>query len=78
MRKQLRSVTPRPKDFLDFWQKTLAELKAIPFALTRERMSTRDSAQPRLEHISFDSLWRARIHGYFLRPANGEDRPLVG
>ncbi len=77
MRKQLRSVTPRPKDFLDFWRGTLEELDDVPFDLTRERISSCESPEPRLEHISFRSLRGERIHGYFLQPTNGADSPLV-
>ncbi|MGI9331710.1 MAG: acetylxylan esterase [Gammaproteobacteria bacterium] len=77
MRKRLKSVTPRPKDFLDFWQKTRDELQEVPIGLEREPMSLDDPSELRLEHISFDSLMHGRIHGYFLRPANDGGCPLV-
>lgn len=77
MRKQLRSVTPRPRDFLAFWLGTLDELEGVPFGLARERMNACEPGEPSLEHIAFDSLMHARIHGYFLRPANSAHRPLV-
>lgn len=77
MRKQLRSVTPRPRDFRDFWRLTLEELGDVPFGLTRECTSDGGSADPTLEHISFNSHCGARIHGYFLQPANGKECPLV-
>ncbi len=77
MRKQLRSHTPRPRDFLEFWQTTLDELEGVPVALTRERADSNGAGEPTLEHISFDSLWGMRISCYFLHPTNGEDRPLV-
>jgi len=77
MRKQLRSVTPRPRDFQDFWQGTLEEIDDVPFGLTRECVSAFGSTDPRLEYISFNSLWGERIHGYFLQPADGKDCPLV-
>lgn len=73
MRKQLRSFTPRPKDFSDFWRKTLQELDDVPFGLTREAVGSGGSTEPSLEHIAFDSLWGGRIHGYFLKPAGGQD-----
>lgn len=77
MRKQLRSVTPRPKDFLRFWRKTLDALEAVPIRLERVQSGDRDEGDLSLEHIAFDSLCNARIRGYFLRPPMGEECPLV-
>ncbi len=77
MRKQLRSLTPRPRDFLEFWSATLRELEAVPFGLARERADAVDSAGLHLEDIAFDSLWGGRIHGYFLHSPNGSDAPLI-
>lgn len=77
MRKQLRSVTPRPKDFLRFWQKTLAALDVVPVRLEREAAGGCDQSRLRFEHIAFDSLCNARIRGYFLRPPSGDACPLV-
>jgi len=77
VRKQLRSVTPRPTDFLRFWQKTLAALEAVPVRLEREEAGGCDGGRLRLEHIAFDSLSGARIRGYFLRPPTGDACPLV-
>ncbi len=77
MRKQLRSVTPPPRDFLSFWTGTLEELDAVPFGLQRDPGGAGGAPEPRLEHIAFDSLWGERIHGYFLHSVNGADSPLV-
>jgi cephalosporin-C deacetylase len=65
----------RPVDFLEFWSRTIEELDRTLPMVEREAAAIR--AGIRLEWVSFSSLSGARIHGYMLRWADGESRPLV-
>ena len=76
MDRQSRPHRSRPRDFLGFWQKTLAELEGVCPNLVREPLDT-DSTDLALEGISFLSLGHRRIQGYFLRPRDEERGPLV-
>lgn len=75
MRRQLKPTSSRPKDFLEFWRKTRAELEGVPIHLERTRAPSPDSLV--LEDISFQSFAGVRIHGYFLHAADNGQGPLV-
>ena len=77
MRTQLKPSLNRPRDFRAFWDKTLAELAAVPAALERRPEEGIPSSGLHLESISFASLGGVRVAGYFLRSAGTEPRPLV-
>jgi len=77
MLKEFRPNSAPPKDFLAFWQNTLRELSAVPVRLIRTPVSQKAAQDLILEDISFESLWGQRIHGYFLRPKNGQPSSLV-
>ncbi len=77
MRRELKPSLNRPRDFRAFWDKTLAELAAVPAALERRPEEGIPSSGLHLESISFASLGGVRVAGYFLRGAGTEPRPLV-
>lgn len=77
MRRQFRPTAPPPKDFASFWRKTLDDLAGVPIDLIREPVEAGAHPGLLLDHISFRSLGAERIHGYFLRPKDGGDCPLV-
>lgn len=77
MRRQFRPTSARPKDFVGFWQSTLEELEDVPVDLMREAVEASGCPDLVFEEISFRSLWGKRVHGYFLRPSEGGDSPLV-
>ncbi len=70
-----RPPLSRPVDFFEFWSQTIDELDRTPPVLERQAASARAGLE--LEGLSFASLGGARIHGYLLRWADGEPRPLV-
>ena len=61
MRTQLKPSLNRPRDFRAFWDKTLAELAAVPTALERRPVEGSPSSGLTLERIAFDSLGGVRI-----------------
>jgi cephalosporin-C deacetylase len=65
----------RPVDFFAFWSQTIKELDRIPPMVEREAAGAQAGLE--LERLAFASLGNARIHGYLLRWADGEPRPLV-
>jgi cephalosporin-C deacetylase len=77
MRRDLKPNLIRPKDFDAFWESTLAELARTPADLARERLTHDKEPHLVLERISFESLWAAKIEGYFLHAPDGGPRPLV-
>jgi cephalosporin-C deacetylase len=62
-------------DFLEFWSQTIDELDRTPPMMEREAAGARAGLE--LERLAFASLGNALIHGYLLRWADGEPRPLV-
>lgn len=77
MRRDLKPALNRPRDFRAFWDKTLAELAAVPAALERREEEGAPSSGLVLESISFASLGGVRVAGYFLRGAGAGPRPVV-
>ena len=77
MRRDLKPDLIRPKDFDSFWDSTLAQLARTPANLSRERLTHDHGPQFTLERIVFNSLWAAKIEGYFLHTPQGSPRPLV-
>jgi len=77
MDRQFRPYRSHPKDFLGFWQNTLAELEDVRPDLVRETLETDGRTDLALDGISFLSLCNERIQGYFLRPKDERHGPLV-
>jgi cephalosporin-C deacetylase len=62
-------------DFFGFWSQTIDELDRTPPVVERQAAGARAGLE--LERLAFASLGNALIHGYLLRWADGEPRPLV-
>ncbi len=77
MRKQLKPLLTRPRDFDAFWDKTRAELAAVPAAPELQPVGAERADDVVVEAVSFASLGGARIRGYFARPSTGPGGPVV-
>jgi cephalosporin-C deacetylase-like acetyl esterase len=62
-------------DFFAFWSQTIDELDRTPPVVERQAVAARAGLE--LERVAFASLGNALVHGYLLRWADGEPRPLV-
>jgi cephalosporin-C deacetylase len=62
-------------DFFKFWSQTIDELDRTPPVVERQAAGARAGLE--LERLAFASLGDALIHGYLLRWADDEPRPLV-
>src|SRR5512145_383747 len=67
--KTYQGTNPRPDDFDQFWEKSLAEMRAV--APNVEWISAEFQA-PNVEcfHLYFTGVGGARVHAKFLRPAH--------
>jgi len=57
-----------PGDFDRFWQATKDSLKAIPLAVTMKRDSLRSTEMVDVYRVSYASLHRVRVHGWYTVP----------
>lgn len=77
MRRELKPALIQPPDFESFWTKTIEELEGIDPAIERNTISQTEDPSLILEHITFNSLRGATIHGYLLTWDDRKKRPFV-
>ena len=58
----------RPRDFDRFWQATKDSLKAIPIDATMKRDSLRSTEMVDVYQVTYASLHRVRVHGWYTVP----------
>ncbi len=71
--KSYMGINPCPKDFDEFWDKSLAELAAIDPKVDFEPYDLKSNICDAY-HLTFTSTKGARIHAKFLKPKNIEGR----
>ena len=70
------ALTAQP-DFREFWQRTLAELRAEATDIEEEPLAYRPYREIEASSLRFTSLGGARLQGYALRWPDVRPRPLV-
>ena len=60
--------TPRPSDFVAFWQQARSDLEAIPASISSEREPLRSTERVETFAIRFTSLGKARIFAWLCLP----------
>jgi cephalosporin-C deacetylase len=73
----LKSIYPQPKDFEQFWVKTLNDLGNIPpnYALTKSETLSNDSTD--VYSVEMRSLGNVRIQGWYMVAKGGLNLPVV-
>ena len=77
MRRTLKPILTRPRDFETFWTKTTDALGRIPPAVSSEVVEQSQHPELRLNRISFRSLDDSLIRGSLLQWTDEIKRPLV-
>lgn len=67
--KEYRGQNPRPVDFDEYWDRALAEMKAVDAAPTREKVDF-DNPIADCYHYTFNGVGGARIYAKLLVPKN--------
>jgi cephalosporin-C deacetylase len=73
----LKSVYPQPKDFKNFWVKTMDDLEKIPpnFTLTKSTTFSNDTTD--VYSVEMRSLDSVRIQGWYMVAKGGRNLPAV-
>jgi cephalosporin-C deacetylase len=71
------SPYPRPKDFKQFWVKTLAELRRIPPSYTLTKSTTLSNDTMDVFSVEMRSLDSVRIQGWYVVPKGKQNLPAL-